>query len=145
MNIKLEVHSIKWYYKHGSRNEKDIFYSFLCLKNMHIEMVKRRKKKVVILSDRINFDDSIKLSKTIEALTSSKYKEIIIDLHKVDYMDSCLIGALIHSQIMLKRYNKKIILASPQHYVKKIIQNISLGNVFEIVESYDSKIKKSHN
>ena len=112
---------------------------------MHIETVTKRKRRVVILSDRITFDDAIQLSKTIETWINGKHKEIIIDLHKVDYVDSSFIGALIHSQIMLKRYRKKIILAAPQYCVRKIFEDMSLKNVFEIVESYDSKIRRSLN
>jgi anti-anti-sigma factor len=114
-------------------------------KNMHIETITSRKKKIVILSDRIRFDDSIQISKTIEACLHSKHNEIIIDLHKVEHMDSSVIGALIHSQILLKRYNKKIVLVAPRYCVKRIFRDFSLSNIFNIVESYDSKLQRSFN
>lgn len=112
---------------------------------MHIETATNKKRKFVILSERITFNDSLTLSKTMEEYLNSKYKEIIVDLHKVEYIDSNGLGSLIRSQIMLKRNNKKIVLVGPQKCVKRIFRDFAMNNMFEIVESYDAKELLSFN
>lgn len=105
---------------------------------MDIKTKTNGKKKVLILSDEISGLDSIKLSKTLESYKTSKYNEIIIDLNNVEYADSSCLGSLIYSQILLNKYNKKIILAAPQKYVSRIFRGCSFNEIFEIVESYES-------
>ena len=105
---------------------------------MDIKTKTNGKKKVLVLSDEISSLDSIKLSKTLESYKTSKYNEIIIDLSNVEYADSSCLGVLIYSQILLNKYNKKIILAAPQEYVSRIFRDFSFSEIFEVVESYES-------
>ncbi len=105
---------------------------------MDIKTKTNGKKRVLILSDEISGLDSIKLSKTLESYKTSKYNEIIIDLSNVEYADSSCLGSLIYSQIVLNKYNKKIILAAPQKYISRIFRDFSFSEIFEIVESYES-------
>lgn len=105
---------------------------------MDIKTKTNGKRKILILSSEITGLDSIKLSRTIESYKTGKYDEIIIDLSNVEYADSSCLGVLIYSQILLSKYNKKIILAAPQKYVSRIFRDFSFNEIFEIVESYES-------
>ena len=104
---------------------------------MELKTKANGKKKILILSEELSGLDSIKLSKAIESYKTSKYDEIIIDLSHLEYADSSCLGVLIYSQILLSKYNKKIILAAPKEYVSRIFRDFSFHEIFEIVESYE--------
>lgn len=94
-------------------------------------------RKVIILSGKVTGYDAIKIHKTLEELKKGKNKEVIIDLRKVEYMDSNCLGALMYSQIALNKYGKKIFLSAPQDFLAKLFRDCSYDKVFEIVETYE--------
>lgn len=103
---------------------------------MHIKRKTVGNKKVVIFSGEIIGLDAIRLFTILEEFNKEKYKEIIVDLRNVEYMDSNCLGALIYSQIVLNKNDKKLILSAPSDLVAKLFRDCSFDHVFEIVESY---------
>lgn len=77
-------------------------------------------KKVIILSGEITGLDAIKLYKILEGFKKGEDEEILIDLKKVEYLDSNCLGALMYSQILLNKYNKKLVLSAPRGYIENL-------------------------
>ena len=94
-------------------------------------------KKVVILYGELTGLDAIELFKILEKFNKEKREEIILDLSNVEYMDSNCLGALIYSQIVLNKNNKKLIISAPRELVATLFRDCSFDNVFEIIESYE--------
>ena len=93
-------------------------------------------KKVIILSGEITGLDAIKLYKTLDSFKKGKHKEIIVDLRKVEYMDSNCLGALIYSQTVLNKYDKKLALSAPHGFIENLFLDCYFDQVFEIRETY---------
>ncbi len=77
---------------------------------------------------------AVKLSKALEDLQRSTCKNIIIDLSRVEYIDSGGLGGLIYAQILLKKHNKQIILSAPHKCIKKLFRDCHFEEIFQIIE-----------
>ena len=104
---------------------------------MKIESKTIGNKKVFIPSGEIRGANSVKLSKALEGYKKSRYDEIIVDFHNVEYIDSSCLGSLIYSKILLKKYNKKLALCVPHNHLERIFHDFSFTGSFEIIESYE--------
>lgn len=80
---------------------------------------------------------SAKLSEILSTFRNLKYDQIVIDLSKVDYIDSPGLGGLIYAQLLLNKNNKKIVLAAPHEVIQYLFRNCSLDKKFDIVDSFD--------
>lgn len=94
------------------------------------------KKKVLILSGEITGFDAIRLFQILEDFKKDKHKEFIVDLRNVEHMGSNCLGALAYSQIVLNKYNKKLVLSASYGYIKNLFRDCLFDQIFEIVESY---------
>ena len=91
---------------------------------------------IIILSGEVVGSDSVALSKMLGRYKDKKYKDIIVDLGKVEYIDSNSLGALIYHQILFEKLNKKLLLSGSHDFIKKLFRDCSVDQIFEIVEDY---------
>ena len=79
----------------------------------------------------------MELSKTLANLNNSEFRNIIIDLSKVEYIDSPGLGGILYAHILLEKNNKEIVLAAPQNYIDKLFRDCTLDRKIKIVHSYE--------
>jgi anti-anti-sigma factor len=104
---------------------------------MKIEFKTIGSKKVIIPFGEVKGVNAIELSEAIERYKKSKFNEIVVDFHNVEYFDSSCLGSLIYSQVMLHKHNKKLALCVPHNHLEKILQDFSFNEAFKIIESYE--------
>ncbi len=93
-------------------------------------------RKIIILSGEMTGSDFMVLSKVLERYKDDNCKEIIVDLNKVDYINSNSLGVLIYHQILYEKLGKKLFLSGSHDFISKLFRDCSVDQIFEIVEDY---------
>ena len=101
---------------------------------MSLETTACGNKVVICLSGKIFGAESIQLSKILQNYRLTDYQEVVIDLSNVEFIDSNGLGGLIYSQVLLKKYNKRIVLSSPNELVQELFRDCNIQEIFEILE-----------
>ena len=90
---------------------------------MSVETTACGSKAVIYLSGKISGAESIQLSKTLQNYRLTDYREIVVDFSNVEFIDSNSLGGLIYSQLLLKKYNKRIVLSATNDLIRELFQN----------------------
>lgn len=64
-------------------------------------------------------------------------KTIVVDLETVEYMDSCVLGILIHTLLESRKKNINLLLYRISPHVSKILEMVKCKELFKITESLD--------
>ena len=107
--------------------------------------LKIRKSGLVYIIDvngEMDLYNSYKLKELILKMIDKKIQSYIINLEKVDYIDSSGIGALIYICSTVKKNNMKFRIANIHGSVKKVIELTKLMGYFPISNSIEEAISK---
>ena len=104
---------------------------------MEIEIKSKGNTTVVFLSGSIVGEYSLELSKTLAGLCRSEYRNVILDLTKVEYIDSPGLGGILYAHILLEKKHKQIVLAAPRKYVDTLFRDCTIDRKIKIVNSYE--------
>lgn len=74
------------------------------------------------------------ISSVVEQLLTDGYTSILINLSKVDYIDSSGLGDLVQSQKIAQRVGGRMKLLSPQDRVRRTLHISNLLPLFEVFE-----------
>lgn len=74
------------------------------------------------------------ISSVVEQLLADGYSNILINLSKVDYVDSSGLGDLVQSQKIAQRNGARMKLLQPQDRVRKTLHLSNLLPLFEVYE-----------
>jgi anti-anti-sigma factor len=74
------------------------------------------------------------ISSVVEQLLADGYTSILINLSKVDYIDSSGLGDLVQSQKLTQRLEGRMKLLSPQDRVRRTLHISNLLPLFEVYE-----------
>ena len=85
--------------------------------------------------DAINFADAVNSS------TENNIKLLIVDLNKVEIMNSSGLGMLVNALSTLKKNNIQLNLVAVPAKVMKLLQITQLDKVFKIYENSQSALK----
>jgi anti-sigma B factor antagonist len=105
---------------------------------MELKITSKGDTSVVSLSGSIVGEHSMELSKTLASLNNSEYRNIIIDLSKVEYIDSPGLGGILYAFILLEKNNKQMVLAAPQYYINKLFRDCTIDRKIKIINSIES-------
>jgi anti-sigma B factor antagonist len=87
-------------------------------------------------------EDSRILSEKVKGLVASGAHKIVIDLGKINLMNSCFgLGVLAACWGYMNRENGKLVLANPSQKVKRILEITKLNQVFDIFPTVDEAIR----
>ncbi len=101
---------------------------------MSLETTACGSKAVICLSGKISGAESIQLSKTLRNYRLTDYNEVVVDFSNVEFIDSNGLGGLIYSQLLLRKYNKKIVLSAPNDLIRELFKDCNFDQTFEILE-----------
>jgi len=101
---------------------------------MAVETTTCGNKAVICLSGKIAGTESIQLSRTLQSYRLTDYREVVVDFSNVEFIDSNGLGGLIYSQLLLKKYNKKIVLSAPNDLIRELFKDCNFDQTFEILE-----------
>ena len=107
---------------------------------MGIAIKTRTKDDVDILdiSGRIVNVDSDKLKTHLEDFIKKGHKKVIIDLSKVDFIDSFGLGAIVGHHTALENEGRELVILNmnpdSNSYIRRLFEMTSLDTIFKIVD-----------
>jgi anti-anti-sigma factor len=89
------------------------------------------------LHGRISGGDAIKLSKKLEAFVNKSHRQVILDLSRIDFVDSNWLGVFIYCLRLYMDNDKEIIFYMTSQFLKDIFRNANIHTIARIVDSLD--------
>ncbi|MFC1476387.1 STAS domain-containing protein [Fibrobacterota bacterium] len=93
---------------------------------------------VLELHGRVSGGDTLKVSHKLEALSKKKFDKVIVDLSKIDFLDSSWLGIFIYSWKLFNEYKKQLIFLIPPGVILDIFRSARLDTTFTIIDSLDN-------
>lgn len=110
---------------------------------MAITIQKRHTGNLAILmvAGRLTLGEaSASLHKAVEETVTSGDKDIVVDMHDVQYVDSSGLGALVTCLTCARNHGGTLKLANLQPRIQDLLDVSSLYMVFQIIELASTKI-----
>ena len=98
---------------------------------------KHNKIPVFEIDGRISGEDAIKISRKLEDFVREPFRDIIIDLSKIDFIDSNWLGVFAHCLRIYRERRKRIIFIVKSESVQKVLINCNIDQIASIATSYD--------
>ena len=97
---------------------------------------------VVDLTGEIDVHTTPTLKDALKRLTDDGHYELVINLQKVDYIDSTGLGALVGVQKVAREHDGAVILVLTNPHIKKIFDIMGLIKIFWIFDNEQSAVKQ---
>ena len=105
--------------------------------SMQIELQEEDTILIFHIKGNIEGPNTVLLSKKLEAMSESAFSTYVLDFSEVHNIDSCGLGGLIYSQVLLERSEKRMVLLNPQGYVRRLFFDCRLEKVMKIVSTME--------
>ena len=109
---------------------------------MKIQTVNQDDVSVVELEGELDFHSSPELRTRLGELITKQAPKILIDLKKVDYMDSSGIATFVEAFQKTKRNNGRLILADLTSTVRGVFEIAKLESIFEIAADRNEAVAR---
>ena len=109
---------------------------------MELKIRKYSDTYIIDVNGEMDLYNSYKLKELVMKMLQKKVKKIIVNLEKVDYIDSSGIGALIYICSTLKKMSLKFMLTNIHGSVKKVIELTKLIGYFPIAANVENAIRE---
>lgn len=108
----------------------------------NIQLLKEDEDSIVIeISGEIDVYNLEKFQKSINKLMQKK-KDIIVDVNKLDFLDSSGLGVLIDLSKSMKENNKTIELLNPPDHILKLLSTTGVDNIINIKRDQSLKFSE---
>ena len=107
---------------------------------MEIEIREKEEIIIVDVSGEIDLYNAPEIKEAIKEQMDNKKKKVIINLEKVNYIDSSGIGALISSLSNLRKVGGDLKLLHVYDSVKKVLELTKLTSFFGIYDNEEKAI-----
>jgi len=108
---------------------------------LSVNVTKENKFALVDIEGEVDLYSSPDLRQKLLELTSAQMDAIIVDLHKVKYMDSSGVATLVEALQQVGKYGGKLKLANLRDAVKDVFELSRLDKVFDVCESVEDAKK----
>ena len=109
---------------------------------LEIELKGTNRIALLELSGQIDSYTSEEITKIIEAHVDKGNFKVIVDLNKVDYLDSSGLSALINAKIKLSKRQGDLRLVGLKGKAKEVFELAGLLDMFEIFDSHEKAFEK---
>ena len=103
-----------------------------------LKKVMHKGVPVLELHGRVSGGDTLKVSQKLEALSKKKFDRVVVDLSRIDFIDSSWLGIFIYSWKLFNEYKKQLIFFIPPGVILDIFRNARLDTTFTIIDSLDN-------
>lgn len=100
--------------------------------NLDVEVVEQDLTTTLVLAGEIDAYTAPKLKEALLPLTQKAGVMVIVDLEKVNYMDSTGLGVFISALKSTKEYNSELKLVQLQDRVRRLFEITSLDSIITI-------------
>lgn len=109
---------------------------------MELKIRKNGETYIIDVDGEMDLYNSYKLKELVMKMLEKNVRSFIINLEKVDYIDSSGIGALIYICSTIKKMNLRLAIANVHGSVKKVIELTKLMGYFPIANSVEEALMK---
>ena len=102
---------------------------------MEIKLKKYSSTYIIEVIGDMDLYSSFELKNVVAKMLAKDIKNYVVDLAKVDYIDSSGIGVLIHIYSNIKKLNRILKISNVHGSVEKVIKLTKLSQYFPIVGS----------
>ncbi len=99
-------------------------------------------KEILEIGGRIVNVDSDKFKGRLASFSQKGQKRVIVDLSKVDFIDSFGLGAIVGHHTMLQREGRDLVILNtnpdPKSYIRRLFEMTSLDTIFTIVDKEEN-------
>ena len=92
-------------------------------------------------SARVSFPEVPHIKKEIQHLMASYPQKIILDLEKVNYLDSAALGMLFQLQNSIKKQNGQLLLTNINSTIEVVLNLTKSDRLLHIVDSVDEALR----
>lgn len=121
-----------------------LFFNIFRLKREPMFQIEEKREKdisILQVSGIMLNEESQILSHKVKELISTGVKKIVIDLGKINLLNSCFgLGVLAACWGSMNRENGKLLLANPSKKVKRILEITKLNQVFDVFSTVEDAI-----
>jgi len=107
---------------------------------VNIEFRELGDHKIIDVSGEVDLYNVSELKKALFSITDGQFKSVIVDMKKVNYMDSSGIGALVAGMKKMKAHNGKFALMNIHDDVLNILKLATLDKFFTIYDTEDELV-----
>jgi anti-sigma B factor antagonist len=104
---------------------------------MDIKVIKDKKKVIFKLDGSLDIYTSLDLKVALEENVNGGAMDVIIDMEKLNYVDSSGIGILIKSLNFVQGQNGRFFVTNMKPVIEKVFKVSGLTTYFEILSSED--------
>ncbi|MBV8385533.1 MAG: STAS domain-containing protein [Acidimicrobiia bacterium] len=101
-------------------------------RNLRIEVADTTSPTTLVLTGEIDITTSGRVREALIAVSSSGENKVVVDMTNVTFMDSTGLAALVGPLKRFRSMNGEIVLRSPSHGVRKVLEITGLTRVFTI-------------
>jgi anti-anti-sigma factor len=96
-----------------------------------------QQNMILEITGKVASQDSLQISKKIQALAKKKFSRVIIDLSTIQYIDSQWLGIFVYTWKLLRENHKELIFLIPPGFIRNLFTASNLGRVFKVIGSLD--------
>lgn len=96
------------------------------------------KIPVIELHGKVTGGDTIKVSRKLEALSKKAFPTVVVDLSRVDFIDSSWLGVFVYSWKLFNDHNKQLLFLIPPGDILNIFKTANLDTTFHIIDSLET-------
>ena len=96
--------------------------------------------EVLHLNGRLDMNTSSEVKSRIKELLDKQTKKMILNLARVDFINSSGLGVLVSLLRDVRLANSKLAITNPSPYVREIFEITQLINIFDIYESEEAAL-----
>jgi anti-sigma B factor antagonist len=98
-----------------------------------VEIVCGTELATVFVLGELDVALAIELRRAIDAAVAAPGEKIVLDLARVDYIDSTGLGALVGASTRAEQHAKKLVLRSPSRAARTLLARTGLASSFDVV------------
>lgn len=106
---------------------------------MEIRIYSSKDKLLVQLAGRVVLDECDRLKSAVVPRIAPGIGQVVLDLGKVDFIDSAGLGALVGMKVSANKNRARLTLAAPSKSVSDILLVSKLDSIFEILNGADAQ------
>ena len=104
---------------------------------LSIDTSEREGWSVVDVAGELDLYTASNLKERLRALSENGKHRVVVNLERVDFIDSTALGVLIGARKRAREHDGEVVLAAPAEPVRKVLSITGLERVFPIRDSVD--------
>lgn len=109
--------------------------------DLGLETAEHNGSTVLTVRGEVDVYTAPRLRERLVELASEGHHRVVVDLEKVDFLDSTGLGVLVGGLKRLRSHDGDLVLVSTQRRILKVFEITGLTKVFSIYESIDDATK----